>query len=232
MITLYHFFPALGLPDPSPFCVKVETFLRMVDADFNKVSLGDPSKGPKGKLPYIKDGGDVVPDSGFIVKYLLNKYHYPIDDHLTSEQHGIGVAIIRLLEEHLYWAIVHSRWIDDDIWPRVRESFFGKMPWLARCSVPLLARVRVKVYLYAHGLGRHSHNEINVLADDNLRAVAGILGDNEYILGSRPSSYDASVYAFISTILCSELDTPLKEIAAQYGSLSRYCERMRQAYYG
>lgn len=232
MIELYQFFPAFGLPDPSPFCVKVETFLRMVDADFTTVSLGDPGKGPKGKLPYIKDGNHAVPDSGFIIKYLLDKYRYPIDDHLTSVQHGTGVAVTRLLEEHLYWAIVYSRWFDDDIWPQVRKSFFGKMPWIARQCVPPLARIRVKVYLYGQGMGRHSREEILELAGDNIRAVAAILADNEYILGLRPSSYDATVYGFIATILYCELDMPLKNVAAQYESLMRYCERMRQAYYG
>ena len=59
MITLYGFGPAFGLPDPSPFVIKVEVLLKMAGLEFRTDANGF-RKAPKRKLPYIDDGGTIV----------------------------------------------------------------------------------------------------------------------------------------------------------------------------
>lgn len=231
MITLYKFHPAFELTDPSPFCVKVETFLRMVDAEYESVILSDPSKGPKGKLPFITDDDQTVPDSAFIIKYLLRQYSYPIDDHLDPQQHATGIALTKMLEEHLYWIIVYDRWIDPVNWPKISHEFFGAMPPVVRSIVPLIARASVKRSLHGQGLGRHSSEELQILAEDDIRTISDRLGTQEYILGDVLSSYDASVYAFISSSLYCSLATTTKQSVLRFDNLVRYCGRIREAYY-
>ena len=53
MITLHQFPPAWGLPNASPFCMKVETYLRMCNLPYTTVNVLNPAKGPKGKLPTL-----------------------------------------------------------------------------------------------------------------------------------------------------------------------------------
>jgi hypothetical protein len=50
MITLYNFGPAFGLPDPSPFVMKVETLLKMAKLPYRTDATGF-AKAPKGKIP-------------------------------------------------------------------------------------------------------------------------------------------------------------------------------------
>ena len=69
MLTLYQFEPALGLPNTSPFCMKLETYLRMTGLDYQVDTSADVRKAPKGKLPYIEDQGKIIPDSNFILDY-------------------------------------------------------------------------------------------------------------------------------------------------------------------
>ena len=38
MIKLYQFKPAWGLPNPSPFCMKVETYLRMAGLSYEVIN--------------------------------------------------------------------------------------------------------------------------------------------------------------------------------------------------
>ena len=60
-IKLYCFQPAGGLPDASPFVVKVMTLLKMAGLDY----VGDRTgfaRAPKGKQPYIDDDGTIVAD--------------------------------------------------------------------------------------------------------------------------------------------------------------------------
>jgi hypothetical protein len=46
MITVYGGFPAFGLPDFSPACLKIKTYLRMAKIDF-EATTGMPDRGPR-----------------------------------------------------------------------------------------------------------------------------------------------------------------------------------------
>jgi Glutathione S-transferase N-terminal domain len=56
MIKLYQFNPAFGLPNPSPSCMKLETYLRMTGIPFEIIPNASLAKAPKGKIPYICNG--------------------------------------------------------------------------------------------------------------------------------------------------------------------------------
>jgi glutathione S-transferase len=74
MITLIHFPRAFGVPNPSPFCMKVEILLKMAGLPYEEIISSDPRKGPKGKLPAITDDGVMIGDSDFIQQHLTRKY--------------------------------------------------------------------------------------------------------------------------------------------------------------
>ena len=59
MITLYTFGPFFGLPDPSPFVIKAMLLLKLAGLPYRE-DRGGFRKAPKGKLPYINDGGLIV----------------------------------------------------------------------------------------------------------------------------------------------------------------------------
>ena len=62
MNTLLTFKPALGTDCPSPFGIKAEALLVMSKLPFNK-EFGDILKAPRKKLPVLKAGSDLIPDS-------------------------------------------------------------------------------------------------------------------------------------------------------------------------
>lgn len=106
MITLYQFPLAFGLPNASPFCLKLELlYLRMTGLPYRNRYTLDLQRAPKGKLPWIDDAGTAVADSGLIVDYLKHKFGDPLDNGLTPLQRARALAITRLFEEHLYWAM-------------------------------------------------------------------------------------------------------------------------------
>ena len=125
MITLYQFPPAWGLPNASPFCMKVETYLRMCNLPYTTVNVLNPAKGPKGKLPHITDGANTVADSGLILDYLKATYGDKLDAGLDSRTRAEAHALRRLMEEHLYWCAVYDRWAVDENWALTKPAFFG-----------------------------------------------------------------------------------------------------------
>ena len=75
MIELYQFPPMWGLPNFSPLCLKLETWLRMAKLPYQAPKCGIPlGKAPKHKLPYIVDRGQSIGDSSLIIDYLKATY--------------------------------------------------------------------------------------------------------------------------------------------------------------
>jgi glutathione S-transferase len=230
-IKLYQFPPALGLPNASPFCMKLETYLRMAELPFESVYTMNVRRAPKGKLPFIDDAGRCVADSNLVIGYLKAKYGDRLDGWLTPGELAVSLAMRRLVEENLYWAVLYGRWIDEPGWAITRIAFFGRMSAPYRWFVPALARSSVRKSLWGHGLGRHALDEIYAIGKADLDALADFLGNKPYMMGAEPSSLDASVYATFANILWVPHDTPLKARLAQRTGVVAYCERIRARYY-
>ncbi|WP_138380961.1 Tom37 metaxin N-terminal-like domain-containing protein [Luteithermobacter gelatinilyticus] len=125
MITLYKFGRLGNLVDPSPPCLKVDSYLRMAGLEYQAVDGVDGlRKAPKGKLPYIEDNGAVIPDSTFILHYLKDKYGDSVDGHLDDEEKAITHAFMKMMDENLYWGVLHSRWMLEENWPKLKRIFF------------------------------------------------------------------------------------------------------------
>ena len=231
MITLYQFPPALGLPNASPFCLKLELYLRMADLPYRNAYTLELHKAPKGKLPWIDDDGMAMADSGLIIDYLKRKYGDPLDGDLSPLLRARGLAITRLLEEHLYWTVLHDRWITEEGWALTGPGFFGGMPWPLRAIVPIVARRGIRAELRGHGMGRHAPEQIHALGIADVDALAALLGDQPYFLGAQATSVDAVATAFLANILMVPLETPIKAAAAGHANLVGYCRRMAQRYF-
>ena len=230
MITLYAFGPAIGLPDPSPFVMKAEVLLKMVGQAYRVDTTGF-SKAPKGKLPYIDDGSERIADSTFIRWHLEKKYKFDFDRGLNTEQRAVAWAFERSLEEHLYWALVHARWIDDANFDKGPRRFFGAVPAPVRPLVIGMVRRKVRQNLHGQGLGRHTPAEIAALAARSIEAVADYLGGKPFFMGAEPLGVDATVFAFAAGVLCPQFETPIRSAAERHDNLKRYVGRMAARFY-
>ena len=231
MIKLYQFNPAWGLPNPSPFCMKVETYLRMVGLPYEVANGAMPFKAPKKKLPYIEDGTRVVADSGFIVDYLKKTYGDKLDQNLSSEEKATAHLLRRTFEESLYWVGVYSRWIEESIWRETRPLFFGFIPPIIRNLAAGTVRKGIRKALYAQGIGRHSRDEIYEIGKADLSALSAWLGEKPYFMGAAATSVDAIAYSFLANILLPPLKSPLRDHGMSLPNFAPYCERMKERYY-
>ena len=232
MITLYSF-PGRGtIPSASPFCFKLEAYLRMTKREFRTVVPKRPDKAPKGKLPYIEDNGRLVADSGFVIDYLKQTYGDSLDSDMSAADQAVAHAFRRLFEENFYWVMVHARWFDESNWPEAKKQIFGDMPLLMRLIGPGFIRRGLRKQIMGHGMGRHSQDEIYKIGLDDLRAASAQLGDKRYFMGERMRTIDATVYPFVASVLWSSGNSPLKAEGAKLANLKPYCERLHQEVFG
>jgi glutathione S-transferase len=226
MLKLYQFAPIENLPNASPFCMKLEMYLRLAKIPYEIVITPRPSQAPKGKLPFIEDNGKTIGDSKFIIAYLKKQYGDPLDGHLTNEQQALALAIQCLLEEHFYWIAVYSRWIDPAGWAATKPRFFNKSPLLLKLILPSMIRRYMKKQLHAQGMGRHTQEEIYQMGREDISALAALLGEKPFMLGNEVSSIDAAIYATLANILV--LNSLFKPTVESFPNLMAYYERMKQ----
>ncbi len=225
MIVLHQPGPALGIANASPFCMKVEAFLKLNGIPY-KSKTAMPSQGPMKKVPFIQDGGEQIADSSQICDFLSIKYQLSMDEHLTQEQKAVGHSLQRMVEESLYWVLVYSRWVEPDSWPILREQFFGKMPTWLKLFVPVLVRKQIIKNLYGQGSGRFPSDKLYARAEKDLEAISTFLGDKPFLFGDRLSSYDIAIWAGLSSIIDAKITTPLTQKAIGYANLKGYCEKI------
>lgn len=233
MIRLYKFGPIGDVCDASPFCAKVEAYLRMAKLPY-EVRCGASYlwKAPKGKLPFIEDNGNVIADSSFILDYLSTTYGDSLDSGLSREDKAVAHAFSKLIEENLYWTLVHARWKLEHNRTALQNVFFGDIPFPINKIVARVARRNLQQQLYQHGMGRHSDKEIATLGAHALQALSDFLGGKRYFLGNKPTSLDASAYGILVEMIRVPVFTaPIFDKAKSYPNLADYTERFHNAYF-
>lgn len=233
MITLHTFGPAFGLPDPSPFVTKVDLLLKLSGLPFHCRAGGATAlrKAPKGKLPYIEDDGTVIADSSLIRRHLEQRHGIDFDRGLSESERGIAWAAEKLCEDHLYWLVVHMRWIDPANFARGPARFFDALPAPARPLVKAMIVRQMRRTLHGQGAGRYDDAERNFLADRALGSLAAILGDKPYLMGAAPCGADAGVFAFVLGILCPHFEGEPRRSAEAHPNLVAYADRLTRQHY-
>ena len=234
MIELYQFFPAFGQPTGSSFCLKMAAYLRMARLPYKVVNVDRPSKSPKGKLPFIRDDGVEIADSGIIVDYLKSKYGDSGDlgdSHLSPEQQAMSLAAQRLVEESLYWSVMYTRWVEPEGWAILVDTFFKVIPKPVRGLITRLIRRKIVRDIRGHGRGLLRREEVYVCADKDLTALSDLLGEKPYFMGETPTTLDAVVYGLLAQVYFIPIDSPLKSKAESLQNLKNHTVRIRDKYF-
>ncbi len=212
----------------SPFCSKTEIFLKLAKLEYKVTSFqGDPGKFAKGKLPAVKIKGKLVEDSSFIQKYLEKEFSLSMDAWLSDSEKAQGFAFVKMLENYLYWSILHERWLVDENWEKLRDGYFGAIPKFIRGFVTGKIRKKVRAAAVGHGMSRHSDSDIFDLGCECVKAVSDFLGSKDFILGDKVSSYDSSVYGFMACLIHSPYGNVIKDYTVKnHSNILDYDKRM------
>lgn len=223
MIKLYQF-PQVGwnLPSASPFCMKMEMYLKANNIPYESVYTNEVDKTPKGKFPYIEDDGKIIADSSFIIEYLEKNFPIKLEDKsLSKKDAAILHAFSKMIEESLYWVMVYARWVDN--WPITKEAYFkGCLPdeVCEQIKSDMLAE------MHGHGMGRHSRDEIYHIGKKILRALSDFLDGDKYFC-KYFTTLDIIAYSFLANIYEAPIKSPLKDEFLKCDNLVEYLKRIK-----
>ena len=230
MITLYGFGAGFGLPEISPFVTKTEVQLKMAGLSYRK-EMARPTASPKGQLPYIDDDDETIADSSFIRAHVEGKYGFDFDAPISLQARAQAWAFERMIEHHLYWAMVGARWVDPENFAKGPAHFFDAAPEHLRERLREDAQFRVAENYLLSGLGRHAPDEDVDLAVRSLFALSVQLGDKPYLMGEAPCGADATAFGVLAGILTPFFTSPLRLRTEQFANLLAYVDRMMLQYY-
>lgn len=231
-LRVFCFDTGWGVPFPTsgPFPLKLITWLRMAGIPHELVIENDPSKGPKGKSPWIEHEGQLMGDSSIIIAHLGQRFGVDLDAHLSPAERALALSVQRMLEDHYHQAFEHQLFLGRGSAERVAE-FVASLPPVLKWIVPKVVLKQLRKQLHARGLGRHAESEIIAQGKADLDALSCLLGDRAYFAGDQPSAIDACLLGFLGSSVYVRGDNPLFTYAASLPNLLSYCERMRARYF-
>jgi glutathione S-transferase len=215
-----------GAPNLSPFCAKLETYLRMTDVPYKLGPFGR-SNAPKGKVPFVMLDGKYMGDSQLIIDELERRRaasgKEPLDAGMSVQDAATARLVRRMLEEALYFVGMYQRWVHDEGYCATAGEFAKFVP---RIALPFVRRMQRKK-LYEQGTGRHTFDEVMAMGIADWDAIAGTLGDKPFLLGDKPRIVDAGMYGFLEGTLRFPVDTPLTVHVRGTANLVAYRDRIR-----
>ncbi|XP_060608557.1 failed axon connections homolog isoform X1 [Ruditapes philippinarum] len=223
-VILHQFPRGPYAPSMSGFCIKLETFLRMANIPYQNVHAY--KTGPKGKSPWIEYNGDVMADSQLIMSFLSDKLEIDLDKTLSKEQRATARAFQKMVDEYTYWSVLLERWV----YHRGEScKTITKLPSLVVWEIGR----RTKNMAYAHGIGRHTQQEVDLNLEADLTALSDFLGDKKFMFGDEPTEVDCAIFGQVSQV---KYHVPDAVKAKQFlkdcvPNLDAYCERMKERFW-
>jgi glutathione S-transferase len=227
MLTLYSYPALFGVTDNNGYGLKVFAFLRLAGVPFRHEHIFDASNAPRGQLPYIVDGDDIVGDSETILGFVTQRYRVTIDAALNPMQRTTNLLIARMLDD-LYWVMSYSRWQDERFWPAFRAALLREHPSLTDEGLAKAKAFNHQRYHY-QGIGRFDPDAAMARGVADLGALATLIPSQGYVHGEKPTSIDAAIYGFIANIYFYDIDTPLKQFVATHENIVRHCRAIHEA---
>jgi len=218
----------LQIVNLSPFCVKLETYLRMAKID-HEVDTSDALFGPSRKFPWISLNGQHYTDTEFIIAHLGKKFDKSFGKSYSKEQLAVATAVRIMLEEHfLFGGVALWRYCLEG---RHRLSEMMKLNPAISIWFRLYNRY-ISTMCYYQGIGRRSPAEIQTLMTRDLEVVSELLGNKNFFLGNEPCEADCAIFAFTSQTMWGLPGSPYEKIVNErFTNIRDYSIRMKELYF-
>jgi len=234
-VYLYQSSRTPQIPNISPQELKLESWLKFHGIPYENVNHNAKLTSKKGSLPFIELNGEEVADAD-IIETLAEKFGKEMPAKLSQEQKSVEHAMIKMVENHIYWAIMDWRTNNVD---NILKAYKIHLPTYLVSKAPLAALnlyFRFVVCKKAKKKVKSQELEnVEMLGKNDLKVLRDLLGEKEFVFGNEPSLLDLVVFSQLAQLIMVEEDYPctLRDfLQAECKNLVGLHERMREKCWG
>ncbi|XP_014271424.1 failed axon connections [Halyomorpha halys] len=237
VVYLFQFSRTPVIPSMSPYCLKVETWLRLAGLKYENVDHKMKFKSKKGLLPFVELNGEEINDSAVIIKELSQRFDKELDAALDSSQKNVSHAMISMIENHLFWVLMWWRTKHPD---NIIKGYKMNLQHFLGSRIPNGLLSLFFKYSYtrkglrkvkAHGIGVHKPEEILEFGQNDLKVLSEMLADKPFFFGDEPTTLDVVAFANLAQIyfIDKELQYPLQDFMQENcANLVGHVNRMKE----
>ncbi|GAB6031502.1 hypothetical protein CHUAL_009275 [Chamberlinius hualienensis] len=238
VVYLYQFCRSGVSPSVSPYCLKVETWLRVAGIKYENVDHKMKYKSKKGQLPFVEVNGAEIADSDVIIRELSKQFHKDLDENLTREDRILSHALCIMLDHHVSW--IYGWWRGSNPGEFLKESKMNLQQALGSRIPNGLLTFLFKLKLrgkkgaaVSQGIGVHKPEEIYDFGQRDLEKLNEYLGGKPYFFGEEPTVLDCVAFAHLVQILTSQGDKyPLKVfVEEKCPQLKAFVDRIKERFW-
>ncbi|ULU07477.1 hypothetical protein L3Y34_018889 [Caenorhabditis briggsae] len=216
--------------------MKVETWLRMADINYEIPKCPITLRSQEGTLPFVELNGKEYYDSSFILRDVdeaIKPQHPSLDDHLSVEQKAVSRAFEAMIEKSMsisawFYRMENTEKMLDLFDPKVFGLFSSilKMINSRFYASTLLKRIS------GSDIGFHNRDDIIKIGSDDLKSISKYLGNKHYFHGFKPTKVDACLFANLCQIYYAPYTSEHRDlIVGECKNLQEYVERIKNRYW-
>ncbi|TMS34652.1 hypothetical protein L596_002197 [Steinernema carpocapsae] len=229
VVYLYQFPRSPVVPNLSPFCLKVETWLRAHDITYEVVAT-NTMRSSNGLLPFVELNGKQIADSQMIIIELEKQFK--VQSKLSKEQEGISRAVDRLVDGNTFYAIIYSKIVENGHKLLSQEVSGFPIPGFLTGILGYLFGQKILARIHAHGIGKFPPGVIYDQVRRDLAAVDGIRGDKPFICGEEASIADFTLFGHLASCYFLPFDQPVKDMLDhEFPRIREHLHRMRARFW-
>merc|ERR1712079_840905 len=196
------------IPSISPQELKLESWLKFHGILYENVDHKAKLFSKNGTLPFIEFNGEEVADTA-VIKTLADKFGKDMSAHLNQEQKIVEHAMMKMVENHLYWAIMHWRTSNVDNTVKAYKihlpSFMGSKVPLGLLNMHFKFNICKKTQKKVKSQGM---TNIEEMSKNDLTVLSNMLAEKEFMFGDDPSMLDMVVYSHLAQLIMVESEYP------------------------
>merc|ERR1712204_105677 len=223
------------IPSISPQELKLESWLKLQGIPYENVDHKAKLSSKNGTLPFIEFNGVEVSDAA-LIQTLADKFEKDMSAHLNKEQKNVEHAMIKMVENHLYWAIMQWRTSNVD---NTIKAYKIHLPTFLGSKVPLgLLNLHFKfnvVKKIQKKVKSQGIANIEEMSKNDLNVLSTMLAEKDFMFGEEPSMLDMVVYSHLAQLVMVEADylCPLRDyVQESCKNLVELANRLKEKCWG
>ena len=226
MITLSQSDRSPRLPSASPFCLKLESWLRLAGLPYTLMEGHELHGSSKRALPrIISESGRTMEGLRRVMLHVRSEARTDPDSWLSTDERVFSQAVGHLYADWLVPAMVWLGWVQEESWPGLRAICLSQEgDTLPATTDPLRDHLTLRISELA--LREDERPKVEELVLREIESLADFLGSKPFFFGDQPSSVDCTLFALMVVSASAPAESPLAQFAQSSYRIGDYVRRM------